>query len=172
MDESSPQTTSNTQRMWSFFKPTKIRNTTNYRANAFGFYSLNGESTIDFPDQSRKEDVCAFLESIRRANPDRQIIIVLDNFASHRSKMVLRRSIELGIALVFLPPYSPDLNPIEYLWKSIKRIVSSSMIYSEDHMKMLIKKTFLEISVFNSYAMGWIREFMPEEYNKYRKLGV
>jgi len=105
--------------MWSFSRPIKYKKTDNYRANALGFYSINGRSAIDFMDQSKQEDVCVFLDRIRIANPDRRIAVVLDNFASHRSLAVRKKAEELNIRLVFLPPYSPDLNPIEFLWKSI-----------------------------------------------------
>ncbi len=158
--------------MWSFWKPEKIKNTSKYRANSFGFYSINGNSIIRFYDTSRSNDVCAFLDAIREANPSKRIIMVLDNFASHRSSMVRRKALDSGIRLVFLPPYSPDLNPIEYLWKSIKRIVSKSLIASEMHLKEIVEGTFQQISPFNSYSMGWIRKFIPDEYNKYQKLGV
>ena len=158
--------------MWSFHKPEKIKNTSKYRANTFGFYSINGNSAIRFYENSRKEDVCSFLETIRACNPCKAIVLILDNFASHRSKMMKKRALELDIRLVYLPPYSPDLNPIEFLWKSIKRIVYRTLIASEMHLKALIERTFEEISMFNSYSMGWIRKFIPKEYNKYQKLGI
>lgn len=48
-------------------------------------------------------------------------VVVLDNATFHKS----RRSVELaqgaGCRLLFLPPYSPELNPIEKLWANIKR---------------------------------------------------
>ncbi len=100
-------------------------------ANTFGFYSLNGNSVLQFHDHSRKEDVCRFLESIRKHNPRRRIIIILDNFSSHHAKAVLKKAGKLKIRLVFLPPYSPELNPIEFIWKSIKRIISEEVINSE-----------------------------------------
>jgi hypothetical protein len=59
-DESSPQTTANTQRLLSFEKLVVYKNTTKYKANAFGFYPLNGVPVIDFKDHSKKEDVCEF----------------------------------------------------------------------------------------------------------------
>ena len=52
MDESSPQTTANTQRLWSFGKPTIYKNTDKIKANAFGCYMLNGISVIDFKEHS------------------------------------------------------------------------------------------------------------------------
>lgn len=158
--------------MWSFSKPTKYKKTDSYKANAFGFYSINGRSVIDFMDQSKQEDVCVFLDRIRMANPERRITVVLDNFASHRSLAVRKKAEELNIRLVFLPPYSPDLNPIEFLWKSIKRVVSRTLIASEWHLKRVIESAFLGISSFNSYAAGWIRVFIPSRHNKYRRLGV
>jgi hypothetical protein len=62
LDESSPQTTANTQRLLSFLKPKICKNTTKYKANAFGFYALNGASVIDFKEHSKKEDICDFFQ--------------------------------------------------------------------------------------------------------------
>lgn len=64
LDEESPQTTANTQRLWSFGKSTIRKNTTKFRANTFGFSSLNSTSTIDFEPNSKKESVCGFLITI------------------------------------------------------------------------------------------------------------
>jgi putative transposase len=77
-DESSPQTTANTQRILSFEKPVIYKNTTKYKANAFGFYALNGASVINFKDHSKKEDVCEFFEEIRLQNPEKEIVLIHD----------------------------------------------------------------------------------------------
>ncbi len=55
VDQSSPQTTANTQRLWSFSKPVIRKNTSKFRANTFEFYALNGASVADFHEHSRKE---------------------------------------------------------------------------------------------------------------------
>ncbi len=65
--------------------------------------------------------------------------MILDNFASHRSLAVRKKAEELNIRLFFLPSYSPDLNPIEFLWKSIKRVVSGAFIVSEWHLRRVIE---------------------------------
>ncbi|MCL4334154.1 MAG: transposase [Candidatus Thermoplasmatota archaeon] len=104
IDLSSPQTTANTVRMWSFSKPTITKDTKKYKSNTFGFYVVKGNSVIDFPEQSRKEDVISFLERIRLYNPVGRIMIVLDNFKSHHALKVAEKTIELGIDLIFLPP--------------------------------------------------------------------
>lgn len=135
-NESSPQTTANTQRVWSFTKPTICKNTTKLRANSFGFYALNGNSVIDFKEHSKKEDVCEFLKEIKLKNPTKNIVVILDNFSSHRSKATVDFANEIGIELVYLPPYSPDLNPIEFIWKSIKKVISKEFIVDLDHMNL------------------------------------
>jgi len=168
LDESSPQTAANTQRLWSVAKPRMIKNTTKIRANTFGFYALNGESLVDFKDHSKKEDVCEFLCEIRDKNPNRKIIVILDNFSSHRAYLTLQSAEKLRIELVFLPPYSPDLNPIEFIWKSVKRVVSKYFIRSEKMLKDLIKNSFMKLSKSLSFARGWIEKFLD---NKLKMLG-
>jgi len=163
LDETSPQTTANTQRLWSFNKPEVYKNTTKMRANAFGFYALNGRSVMDFKEHSKKEDICEFLRTIREGNPGRRIVVVLDNFSSHRAKDTIICAEECGIELVFLPPYSPDLNPIEFIWKSIKRVVSRTFIVDLDHLKSLIEEHFMRYSSKLSFAAGWIEKFIKED---------
>ena len=147
--------------MWAFCRPTITKDTKKYKSNTFGFYAVRDNSVIDFPEHSRKEDVTAFLEKIRLGNPEGRIMIILDNFKSHHALKVAERALELGIDLVFLPPYSPDLNPIEFIWKSIKRIISRSFIDSRESMCSVIENDFLSFSESKSYAKAWVSRFLP-----------
>ncbi len=168
-DESSPQTTANTVRMWSFRKPIMCKNTTRLKANSFGFYTLNGNSVIDFKENSKTESVCDFLGKIRSKNPNLKVVMILDNFRSHRANATMEFAKDNDIELVFLPPYSPHLNPIEYIWKSIKRIVSQTFIQDVEHLRSIIKDRFEEYSSRISFAKKWIEEFLSEE-NKSKML--
>ena len=47
-------------------------------------------------------------------------VVVMDNLASHKSPAVRRAIRKAGAHLLFLPPYSPDLNPIEQAFSKIK----------------------------------------------------
>ena len=85
-----------------------------------GFYALNGSSVAVFTEKQTKERICDAFELIRAENPDRKIVLILDNFSSHTCEYTRERAAELGIELVFLPAGSPHLNPIESLWKSLK----------------------------------------------------
>ncbi len=163
-DETSPQTTSNTQRLWSFTKPIICKNTTKLRANTFGFYALNGNSVIDFKENSKKESICEFFGEIMSRNPGKTIVIILDNFSSHKAKDTAKFTEENGIILVFLPPYSPDLNPIEFIWKSIKKVISREFIVDLNHMKEIIGDGFRKYSSQLSFAKGWIEKFIDEEH--------
>jgi len=52
-------------------------------------------------------------------------IVVMDNLSSHKVKGV-REAIEaVGAELWYLPPYSPDLNPIELMWSKVKAVLRS-----------------------------------------------
>lgn len=161
-DESAPQTIANTVRLWSFRKPEIVKDTSKYRANTFGFYTLNGNSVVDFQDHSRKENIVSFLEKVREGNPEKPILIILDNFRSHHSSLVIETADSLDIRLVFLPPYSPDLNPIEFIWKSIKRIVSTASINSEEDLKSEVKRGFLRLSGSRSFAKNWMEKFITK----------
>lgn len=50
-------------------------------------------------------------------------LVVLDNLSSHKSPAAVAAIEAVGAKMVYLPPYSPDLNPIENLFSKIKQIV-------------------------------------------------
>jgi transposase len=163
LDETSPQTTANTQRLWSFGKPTILKNTSKFRANTFGFYAINGTSAIDFEPDSKKESVCDFLRKIWKANSGKKIVAVLDNFPSHKAEITRIQAKDFGIDLIYLPPYSPDLNPIEFIWKSIKREISCKFIHDAPHLKQLIREKFNKYSTNLSFASNWIDVFLEDK---------
>ena len=68
--------------------------------------TINGESIADFLNRLRNQ----FYES-------KTIHLILDRSGYHRSDTVAKEAKKLGIKLHFLPAYSPNLNPIERLWK-------------------------------------------------------
>lgn len=58
-------------------------------------------------------------------------VIILDNASFHKSKASLQIIQEAGCEVLFLPPYSPDLNPIEKFWANFKRNVKEVLnLYS------------------------------------------
>jgi len=85
--------------------------------------------------------------------------MILDNFPSHCSNVAISKARELDIILIFLPPYSPKLNPIEYIWKSIKKEVSTYFVPDLEEFRYFIRYYFNKFSKSLSYAKGWIEKF-------------
>ncbi len=56
-------------------------------------------------------------------------VIVMDNAAFHRKKQLFSIAEENGYRLIFLPPYSPELNPIEKFWSWLKRHLKKLLPY-------------------------------------------
>lgn len=163
VDESSQNINSNTQRLWSFIELKKKKNTAHLKANSIGCFMLNGIDAISFPIHTRAEDFCEFLMEVRGYNPVGRICLVLDNFATHKAKKVREKAKELNIELIYLPPYSPDLNPIEYLWKSIKRIISISEIDNKEELITIVRNSFFSLTAGLSFARMWIPRFLYDK---------
>ena len=67
------------------------------------------------------EQVCELLRKIHR-RCRKPVTIVLDNASYHRANVVRDLAETLDIELLFLPPYSPNLNLIERVWKLVKKL--------------------------------------------------
>ena len=65
----------------------------------------------------------------------------------------------LDIILVFLLPYSPDLNPIEFIWKSIKKELSSRFLMCKEEVRETVECLFYKFSSSLSFAKAWILKF-------------
>ena len=72
----------------------------------------NGEHTIDV------------LRRLRAEVPERKLIVLWDGAPYHRAKIVREVACELEIDLVRLPGYSPDLMPVEALWRWLREDVT------------------------------------------------
>jgi len=66
-------------------------------------------------------------------------IIVLDNATFHRSPALLALAEAAGVELVFLPAYSPDLNPIEHIWATLKAMLRDGLEAAEDKIAFIDK---------------------------------
>tara|TARA_Y100000817_G_C16809126_1_gene523410 strand:+ start:153 stop:1184 length:1032 start_codon:yes stop_codon:yes gene_type:complete len=81
--------------------------------------TVNGEAIVDF------------LQNIRQSYQDYSTIhLVLDGAGYHRSQLVVEEAEKLNIKLHYLPPYSPNLNPIERLWKVMNKYARNGRYFS------------------------------------------
>jgi transposase len=72
-----------------------------------------------------KEVFIPEVQRLKSSYPTKLIALVLDNVAYHKSQETLDLCNNNGIYLLFQPPYSPDLNPIEPSWNHLKNDVRS-----------------------------------------------
>ena len=82
-------------------------------------------------------------------------IVVMDNLSSHKVTGV-RQAIEAaGAELRYLPPYSPDLNPIEKAWSKLKQLLRSVKARTKEALDKAITELLPQISPDN--AQAWFR---------------
>ena len=77
--------------------------------------------------------VCELLRLLACAHPGLPLTVVLDNARYQRCHLVQTLARSLGIELLFLPPYSPNLNLIERFWKFVKKQCLYSKYYADYH---------------------------------------
>jgi len=103
------------------------------------YETINGESIVDF------------LNALRSTYCDsKKINLILDQSGYHRSEIVKKEAEKLGIELHFLPPYSPNLNPIERLWKVMNECVRNNRFFKgakdfKDSVRLFFEHTIPEI---------------------------
>ncbi|WP_353307228.1 transposase [Spiroplasma ixodetis] len=73
-------------------------------------------------------------------------IIVLDNATFHKSKLTQELIENAGCKLLFLPPYSPNLNPIEHFWFAIKHNIRKILPNYWPNIKTVIDFVFQDMS--------------------------
>jgi transposase len=87
--------------------------------------------TITTHDYINAGSVCELLDKLHQLYGDLPLVLVMDNARYQKCKLVLAKAQQLNIQLVFLPPYSPNLNLIERLWKFVKKEVLYNQHYPD-----------------------------------------
>lgn len=81
-----------------------------------------------------------------------QDVVILDNLATHKVAGV-RQAIEaVGAQLLYLPPYSPDFNPIENLWSKVKHILRGLEPRTADQLLQAVAFAFAAISTADCHG--------------------
>ena len=80
-------------------------------------------------------------------------IVVMDNLPVHYAKLAEKLIESVGSKVKFLPPYSPDLSPIELCWSKIKEILGSTKARTSDALDEAISLAISAITEEN--ALNW-----------------
>jgi transposase len=97
------------------------------RLNGYGAYDFtNGECLLWDDGWCDGERTVKFLRQLVqwRSGKEGRIVVIWDNAPCHTARIAKAEAARLGIELVYLPGYSPDLNPIERLWGWLRQEVT------------------------------------------------
>lgn len=103
------------------------------RYNVLGAIDSQNQELISIrtTDNINSSSVVALFEKIRTKYPESEITLIMDNASYQRCHFVRDHACSKGIDLLFLPPYSPNLNLIERLWKLTKRRCLTNQYYPD-----------------------------------------
>ena len=129
-------------RMW---QPRGKKGTITIKSNT-GRKRINILGALDIEDFSvttiLTEETCdsvrivEFLKKIKEKYPNRKIVVILDNARYNYARVTRAFAEENDILLLFLPPYAPNLNLIERLWKFTKKHLVNNT-YHEDYAQFV-----------------------------------
>jgi transposase len=80
-------------------------------------------------------------------------VVIMDNLRPHKSEPTLELIAATGAELLFLPPYSPDLNPIEKMWSKVKSLLRSAEARTVDDLITAIGDALAKVTPKD--ARGW-----------------
>ena len=100
---------------------------------------LSGESFTLFLPEVNTDMMNIFFEELVKEYPDKEIIIVMDQAGWHKAKDLKHPD---TVTPLYLPSYSPELNPIEKLWQWLRKEVTHNAVFHklEDMMDALEKE--------------------------------
>lgn len=101
-----------------------------------------------------------FFDELEKRFKGKCIVIIYDNAPSHRPKIIRERK---NITCIFLPPYSPELNPTERFFEEVRKATANQIFETIEEQENVIERTVKDLSA-NEDSMRqlllypWIRE--------------
>ena len=109
--------------------PTPGQPTKRYGLGAVNYQT--GETVVLFRTHKRRKEVAELLRALLEQHPEETVYLVWDNASTHEDEDVeaVVRSAAGRLVLLYLPTYSPWLNPIEMLWRHFRREVTHCELF-------------------------------------------
>jgi DDE superfamily endonuclease len=96
----------------------------------------------------RQEDFQAFLRHLRNRYPGRSLWLVVDRAPCHEALKSQALAGRLGIGLFWLPTQCPELNPVDHLWRELKRLTAANRQFGTiDEEAEFAERWFLGLTV-------------------------
>ena len=99
------------------------------------------------------ESFRAYVETVLAPTLQPGDIVVMDNLSPHKSDPTLGLIAAAGAAVIFLPAYSPDLNPIEKMWSKIKAFLRAAEARTPSDLVKAIGLALAQVTAQD--ALGW-----------------
>jgi transposase len=106
--------------------------------------------TIEAPTDG--EVFLAYLEQVLCPQLQAGDVVVMDNLAAHKVEGVRELIAARSAQLLYLPPYSPDFNPIEKCWAKIKQLLRGAKARSLSTLEMAVTETLAAVTPGNIQA--------------------
>ena len=108
---------------------------------------LDGSTACMVVDGATNKDVFqVYVQHILLPTLKTGDIVIMDNLSAHKNQKVRDLIESVGAQLWFLPPYSPDLNPIEKMWSKIKSILRTIKARTEESLINAVAKALDKIT--------------------------
>jgi len=121
-----------------------------------GAMSLNGIIAMMTIEEPTDTDIfLAYIEHLLYPVLKPGDMVVMDNLSAHKAPAVREWIEKAGAELLYLPPYSPDLNPIEKAWAKLKQLLRAAKARSKDTLEQAITEALPFITPDNTQA--WFR---------------
>jgi transposase len=95
----------------------------------------------------------AYIKHVLGPTLRRGQIVVLDNLSSHKSPEIREMIEASGADLWYLPPYSPDLNPIEKMWSKVKELLRGYKARGTEELYDAVRRALKRITPQDAH--GW-----------------
>lgn len=136
----------------------------NIKTSVHGYMDNNGRLITNEEDTANTETFCRFLDKIANDNPNYQVFMILiDGAKYHKNDKVREHIYKLrgqgkNFKLIWLPRYSPELSPIEQLWRPFKRRVHNRIITTKQKLLSVVKE---EVAALSTTREGLLSKYFP-----------
>lgn len=119
-----------------------------------GSLRLDGTTAcMTIADATDTEVFRAFVQRVLLPTLQPGDVVVMDNLAPHKNSQTISLLVQAGMSVRFLPPYSPDFNPIEKLWSKVKAALRAAKARTAATLNQAIAAALAAISPED--AAGW-----------------
>jgi transposase len=120
---------------------------------ALGVQGLHAVMTVDGATDT--EVFRAYVKHVLGPTLTPGDMVVMDNLRAHKAVGIQQALARRGARLLYLPPYSPDLSPIEPCWSKVKTVLRTAKARTREALDMAITAALATIT--DADAQGWFR---------------